>query len=65
MAIDLDELAPKKRKTEATIGEELSAMSSHELETRIALLDAEILRTREALRARAATRNAADSVFKR
>jgi len=65
MAIDLDELAPKKPKAEAVLGEDLSAMSAHELEARIAALETEIVRTKEALRARTATKNAADAFFKR
>ena len=65
MAIDLDELAPKKRKAETVLGEDLSAMSVNELEARIAALEAEIARTKEALRARTATKNAADAFFKR
>ena len=65
MAIDLDELAPRKPKPQAVLGEDLSAMSAHELEVRIAALEAEIVRSREALRSRAATKNAADAFFKR
>jgi uncharacterized small protein (DUF1192 family) len=65
MAIDLDELMPKKPKVETVIGEDLSAKSAHELEARIATLEAEIARTKEALIARAATKNAADAVFRR
>jgi uncharacterized small protein (DUF1192 family) len=65
MAIDLDELMPRKPKAETIIGEDLSAMSVHELEARIATLEAEIARTKDALRSRAATKNAADSFFKR
>ena len=65
MAIDLYELAPKKPKAETVLGEDLSAKSAHELEARIAVLEAEIARTKEALRARAATKNAADAFFKR
>jgi len=65
MAIDLDELAPRKPKPDMAIGEDLSAKSAHELEARIAALETEIARTKEALKARAATRNAADSFFKR
>jgi uncharacterized small protein (DUF1192 family) len=65
MAIDLDELMPKKPKAETVLGEDLSAMSAHELEARIAALEAEIVRTKEALRTRAATKNAADAFFKR
>jgi uncharacterized small protein (DUF1192 family) len=65
MAIDPDELMPKKPKVETVIGEDLSAKSVHELEARIATLEAEIARSKEALRARAATKSAADAIFKR
>jgi len=65
MAVDLDELMPRKPKAETIIGEDISAMSVHELEARIASLEAEIARTKEALRARATTKNAADAFFKR
>jgi uncharacterized small protein (DUF1192 family) len=65
MAIDLDELAPRKPKHDVILGEDLSAFSAHELENRIAALEAENLRSKDALRARSATRNAADAFFKR
>ena len=65
MAIDIDELAPRKPKPQAVLGEDLSAMSADELEARIASLEAEIARSREALRSRTATKNAADAFFKR
>ena len=65
MAVDLDELAPRKPKPETVLGQDLSAMSAHELEARIAALEAEIARTRDALRARTSTKNAADAFFKR
>jgi uncharacterized small protein (DUF1192 family) len=65
MAIDLDELMPRKPKAETVMGQDLSAMSVHELEARIAALEEEIVRTREALRSRSATKSAADSFFKR
>jgi uncharacterized small protein (DUF1192 family) len=65
MAIDLDELMPRKPKVETVVGEDLSAKSVHELEARIATLEAEIARTKEALNSRAATKNAADAVFRR
>ena len=65
VAIDLDELAPKKPKPEIVLGEDLSARSAHELEDRIAALEAEIVRTREQLKARMATRSAAHAFFKR
>jgi len=65
MAIDLDELMPRKPKAETVMGEDLSAMSVHELEARITTLEAEIARTKDALRARSATKSAADAFFKR
>ena len=65
MAIDPDELMPKKPKAETIVGEDLTAKSAHELEARIATLQAEIERTKEALRARVATKSAADAFFKR
>jgi uncharacterized small protein (DUF1192 family) len=65
MAIDLDELMPRKPKPEMVLGQDLSTLSVIELEARIVALEAEIQRTREALKARAATKSAADSVFKR
>jgi uncharacterized small protein (DUF1192 family) len=66
MAIDLDELLPKKKKVpEIVPGEDLSAMSEHELAARITTLEEEILRCREAIGARQSTRAAADSVFRR
>ena len=65
MAIDLDELMPRKPKAETIIGEDLSAMSVHELEARIASLEGEIARTKDSLRARTVTKSAADAFFKR
>jgi uncharacterized small protein (DUF1192 family) len=65
MAIDLDELMPRKPKLELVIGQDISTLSVVELEARIAALEEEIVRTREALKARVATKNAADSIFKR
>ncbi len=65
MAVDPDELEPRKPKLDILLGEDLSAQSAHELEKRIAALEAEIVRTREALRSRVSTRSAADAFFKR
>ena len=65
MAIDPDELAPKKPKPEIVLGEDLSPRSEFELEARISALEAEIVRTKEALKAKAATKNAANAFFKR
>ena len=65
MAIDLDELMPRKPKLEIVMGQDISALSVIELEERIAALEAEIVRTREALKSRDATKQAAESIFKR
>ena len=65
MPIDPEELLPRKPKQDIVIGEDLSAMSVAELEKRIAALEAEIGRAREALKARAATKSSADEFFKR
>lgn len=65
MAIDLDELAPRKPKPEIVLGDDLSPLSAHELEKRIIVLEAEILRIKDAIRAREATKNAADGFFRR
>jgi len=65
MAIDLDELEPRKPKLDIVLGEDLSALSAHELEKRIAALEAEIVRAKDALRSRASTKSAADAFFKR
>ncbi len=65
MAIDPDELMPRKPKAETVPFEDLSAKSVHELEERIATLEEEILRTRDALSSRVKTKSAADALFKR
>lgn len=65
MAIDPEELLPKKKPAEIVIGEDLSAMSEFELSARIMALEAEIARSREAIGARKATKSAADAFFKR
>lgn len=65
MAIDPEELLPRKPKPEIVIGEDLSTFSVFELESRIASLDAEIARTKSALSVRSSTKSAADAFFKR
>jgi uncharacterized small protein (DUF1192 family) len=65
MPIDPEELLPKKKAPDVVLGEELSAMSAHELEARISALETEIVRCREAIRARLATKSVADAFFKR
>jgi uncharacterized small protein (DUF1192 family) len=65
MAIDPDELLPKKKLTDLVLGQDLSALSEHELEARIAALESEIARCRDAIAARKQTKSAADAFFKR
>lgn len=65
MPIDLDELLPRKKAPDIVLGEDLAAKSEHELVERIAELDREIVRCREAIAVRQLTRSAADSVFRK
>jgi len=65
MAIDPEELLPRKKPAEIVLGQDLSAMSQFELEGRIAALEGEIARCRDAITARRATKSAADAFFKR
>ena len=65
MAIDPDELLPKKKLPPIVLGEDLSAMSEHELAHRITELEGEILRSKEAIKARQATKAAADVFFRK
>jgi uncharacterized small protein (DUF1192 family) len=65
MAIDPDELLPRKSAPDIVIGQDISTLSVTELKQRIAQLEGEIARSKEALKARAATKNAAEAVFKR
>ncbi len=65
MPIDPEELLPRKKAPEVILGEDLSAKSEHELTARIATLEEEIARCREAIKARRATKSAAEAFFKR
>jgi len=65
MAIDPEELLPRKKPAGITIGEDLSHMSEFELSERIMALEEEIARSRHAIGARRETKSAADSFFKR
>jgi uncharacterized small protein (DUF1192 family) len=58
-----DDEAPKKLKTHE-VGMPIDTMSVGELNDRIGLLEAEIVRLREAIAARQKTKAAADSLFK-
>jgi uncharacterized small protein (DUF1192 family) len=63
--MDLDDPAPRKKLPQIQLGEDISALSAHELETRIASLEEEIARCRKAIAARHATKSAAENFFKR
>jgi uncharacterized small protein (DUF1192 family) len=63
--MDSDELQPRKKLPDIVLGEDISALSAHELEVRIARLEEEIARCREAVKARLATRSAAEGFFKK
>ncbi len=65
MPIDPEELLPRKKQPDIVLGEDIAALSAHELEKRIAALEAEIARCREAIVVRNSTRSAADAFFKR
>ena len=64
MAIDADELMPKKKRPAIVLGEDLSELSAPELQARIGEMQAEIARCREAIAARDATKAAAATFFK-
>jgi uncharacterized small protein (DUF1192 family) len=65
MPIDPEDLAPRKKLPDIVLGEDISAFSAHELESRIARLEEEIARAREAIKARHATKSAAESFFRK
>jgi uncharacterized small protein (DUF1192 family) len=65
MAIDPEELLPKKKPVGIVLGEDLSDWSAPELEERIVKLESEIARCREAIAQRNATKAAAANFFKR
>ncbi len=65
MAVDPEELLPRKKISGLVLGEDISALSEFELQARITALESEIARCRQAIESRKATRSAADSFFKR
>ena len=66
MAVDPEELLPRRKKlTELTLGEDLSAMSEHELVARIAVLEGEISRCRDAIATRQVTKSTAEAFFRK
>ena len=64
MPIDPEDLSPRIKTPEFALGQDLSAFSEHELEARIAAMEGEIARCREAIKSRQATKNAAHGFFK-
>ena len=64
MPLDPDDLPLKKKHTEIVLGQDLYTMSELELAARIADMESEIARCREAITARRATKDAAASFFK-
>jgi uncharacterized small protein (DUF1192 family) len=56
---------PRKKLPDIVLGEDISALSAHELEKRIARLEDEIVRCHVAIKARQATKSAAESFFKK
>jgi uncharacterized small protein (DUF1192 family) len=65
MAIDPEELEPRKKLPDIVLGQDLSTVSEFELNARIAALEAEIARCRDAILARQKTKSAAASFFKK
>lgn len=65
MPIDPEELSPRKKMPEIVLGQDLSTMSEHELVARIAALEEEIIRSRDAIKARQSTKTAADAFFRK
>ncbi len=63
--MDSDDLLPRKKPPDIRLDEDISALSAHELEERIAQLEAEIARCRQAIAARLSTKSAAENFFKR
>jgi uncharacterized small protein (DUF1192 family) len=63
--MDLDDLQPRKKLPDLVLGEDISTLSAHELEKRIARLEDEIARCHAAIKVRHATKSAAEDFFKK
>jgi len=63
--MDPEDLLPRKKLPDIVLGEDISALSAHELEKRIARLEEEIARCNVAIKARQATKSAAENFFKK
>ena len=59
-----DDLKPRPKPPEHTVGQDLSTLSVHELKERIALLTSEIARLETTMASKLSSKNAAESVFK-
>lgn len=65
MAIDPEDLLPRKKQTDIQLGQDVSAISEDELAARIVALNAEIQRYQIEISARQASKSAAAAIFKR
>ena len=63
--MDWDDIAPKKPKITAAVGDSLSTLSVAELEARIAAFEAEIARVKAELDSKRRHEEAANALFKR
>jgi uncharacterized small protein (DUF1192 family) len=64
-AMDPDDLRPRGKLPDIVLGEDVGALSAHELELRIVRLETEIARCREAITVRHATKSAAENFFRK
>lgn len=64
-AMDTEDLQPRKKLPDIILGEDISALSAHELELRIARLEEEAKRCQDAIKARHATKSAAENFFRK
>ncbi len=65
MAIDPEDLLPRKKQMDIQLGQDVSAISEDELAARIVALNAEIQRYQIEISARQASKSAAAAIFKR
>jgi uncharacterized small protein (DUF1192 family) len=63
--MDSDDLQPRKKLPDIVLSEDISALSAHELEKRIARLEEEIARCAAAIKQRQATKSAAEGFFRK
>jgi uncharacterized small protein (DUF1192 family) len=63
--MDLDDLQSRKKLPDIVLGEDIAALSAHELEQRITRLEEEVARCRVAIQSRHATKSAAEGFFRK